>query len=140
MATLNRFISKLGERGLPFFKLLKHQEKFTWTAEADQDSLKTSYQSHRSSRLLAKRSSYCYTSLRLLMWLVLPSSSSSRKKATHTQSSDQSTSSARSCPSPRHGTSRSRSYSMQYSSPRRSYDNISRSTRSLLSPTTRSVT
>jgi hypothetical protein len=25
---LNRFISKLGERGLPFFKLLKHQEKF----------------------------------------------------------------------------------------------------------------
>jgi hypothetical protein len=28
MATLNRFISRLGERGLPFFKLLKHQEKF----------------------------------------------------------------------------------------------------------------
>jgi hypothetical protein len=26
MAALNRFISKLGERGLPFFKLLKHQE------------------------------------------------------------------------------------------------------------------
>jgi hypothetical protein len=36
MATLNRFISKLGERGLPFFKLLKHQEKFVWTPEADQ--------------------------------------------------------------------------------------------------------
>jgi hypothetical protein len=35
MASLNRFISKLGERGLPFFKLLKHQEKFAWTAEAD---------------------------------------------------------------------------------------------------------
>jgi hypothetical protein len=31
MAALNRFISKLGERGLPFFKLLKHQEKFVWT-------------------------------------------------------------------------------------------------------------
>jgi hypothetical protein len=28
MAALNRFISKLGERGLPLFKLLKHQEKF----------------------------------------------------------------------------------------------------------------
>jgi hypothetical protein len=28
MVTLNRFISKLGERGLPFFKLLKHKEKF----------------------------------------------------------------------------------------------------------------
>jgi hypothetical protein len=36
MAALNRFISKLGDRGLPFFKLLKHQEKFVWTPEADQ--------------------------------------------------------------------------------------------------------
>jgi hypothetical protein len=36
MAALNRFISKLGERGLPFFKLLKHQEKFVWTPGADQ--------------------------------------------------------------------------------------------------------
>jgi hypothetical protein len=36
MAALNRFISKLGERGLPFFKLLKHQEKFAWTPEEDQ--------------------------------------------------------------------------------------------------------
>jgi hypothetical protein len=36
IAALNRFISKLGERGLPFFKLLKHQEKFVWTPEADQ--------------------------------------------------------------------------------------------------------
>jgi dsDNA-binding SOS-regulon protein len=36
MAALNRFILKLGERGQPFFKLLKHQEKFVWTPEADQ--------------------------------------------------------------------------------------------------------
>jgi hypothetical protein len=36
MTALNRFISKLGERGLHFFKLLKHQEKFTWTPEANQ--------------------------------------------------------------------------------------------------------
>jgi hypothetical protein len=36
MVALNRFILKLGEWGLPFFKLLKHQEKFAWTAEADQ--------------------------------------------------------------------------------------------------------
>jgi dsDNA-binding SOS-regulon protein len=36
MAALNSFISRLGERGLPFFKLLKHQEKFVWTVEADQ--------------------------------------------------------------------------------------------------------
>jgi hypothetical protein len=36
MAALDRFISKLGELGLPFFKLLKHQEKFAWTPKADQ--------------------------------------------------------------------------------------------------------
>jgi hypothetical protein len=31
MAALNRFISWLGVRGLPFFKLLKKQDKFQWT-------------------------------------------------------------------------------------------------------------
>jgi hypothetical protein len=36
MAALNRFISMLEEWELSFFKLLKHQEKFVWTAEADQ--------------------------------------------------------------------------------------------------------
>jgi hypothetical protein len=34
MAALNRFISRLGERGLPFFKLLKRQDKFQWMEEA----------------------------------------------------------------------------------------------------------
>jgi hypothetical protein len=33
--TLNRFISRLRERGLPFFKLLKRQDKFQWTEEAE---------------------------------------------------------------------------------------------------------
>ena len=34
MAALNRFLSRLGERGLPFFKLLKKQDKFKWSQEA----------------------------------------------------------------------------------------------------------
>jgi hypothetical protein len=34
MAALNRFLSRLGERGLPFFKLLKRQDKFKWTTKA----------------------------------------------------------------------------------------------------------
>jgi hypothetical protein len=34
MATLNRFISQLGEQGLPFSKLLKRHDKFQWTEEA----------------------------------------------------------------------------------------------------------
>jgi hypothetical protein len=43
MAALGRFISKLGEKGLPFFKLLKKSDKFQWTDEADQvlEELKT---------------------------------------------------------------------------------------------------
>jgi ribonuclease HI len=35
MAALNRFISRLGETGLPFFKLLKRQDKFQWMEEAE---------------------------------------------------------------------------------------------------------
>jgi hypothetical protein len=35
MAALSRFISRLGEKGLPFFKLLKASEKFAWSKEAD---------------------------------------------------------------------------------------------------------
>jgi hypothetical protein len=36
LAALNRFISRLGEWGLPFFELLKRQDKFQWTKEAAQ--------------------------------------------------------------------------------------------------------
>jgi hypothetical protein len=36
MAALGHFISKLEEKGLPFFKLLKKSDKFMWTDEADQ--------------------------------------------------------------------------------------------------------
>jgi hypothetical protein len=35
MATLSQFISRLDEKGLPFFKLLKAMEKFEWSEEAN---------------------------------------------------------------------------------------------------------
>ena len=35
MAALSHFISCLGEKGLPFFKLLKASERFSWSDEAD---------------------------------------------------------------------------------------------------------
>jgi hypothetical protein len=43
MAVLGRFISKLGEKGLSFFKLLKKSDKFKWTDEVDKalEELKT---------------------------------------------------------------------------------------------------
>jgi hypothetical protein len=34
MAALGHFISKLGEKGLPFFKLLKKADKFVWVDKA----------------------------------------------------------------------------------------------------------
>jgi hypothetical protein len=34
LAALNRFISRLGEWRLPFFKLLKWQDKFQWIEKA----------------------------------------------------------------------------------------------------------
>ena len=35
MAALSHFISRLAEKGLPFFKLLKAQEKFIWLEDAN---------------------------------------------------------------------------------------------------------
>jgi hypothetical protein len=36
MTALSKFISRLGVRGLPFFKLLKKHDKFQWTQEAQE--------------------------------------------------------------------------------------------------------
>jgi hypothetical protein len=36
MAALSRFISRLGEKGLPFYKLLKKVDKFQWTVETQE--------------------------------------------------------------------------------------------------------
>jgi hypothetical protein len=38
LAALSCFISRLGEKGLPLYRLLKKHERFSWTAEA-QDAL-----------------------------------------------------------------------------------------------------
>jgi hypothetical protein len=45
MAALGRFIRKLGEKGLPFFKLFKKTDKFTWDDEAQKafEALKESF-------------------------------------------------------------------------------------------------
>jgi hypothetical protein len=35
MAAVSRFISRLGEKALPLYKLMKKSDKFIWTDEAD---------------------------------------------------------------------------------------------------------
>ena len=44
LASLSRFISRLGEKGLPLYRLLRKNERFTWTPEAQEalDRLKAS--------------------------------------------------------------------------------------------------
>ena len=43
LAALSRFISRLGERGLPLYRLLRKSDRFVWTSEAQQslDGLKS---------------------------------------------------------------------------------------------------
>jgi hypothetical protein len=36
LAALSRFISRLGEKGLPLYHLLRKAERFTWTPEAEE--------------------------------------------------------------------------------------------------------
>jgi hypothetical protein len=42
LASLSRFVSQLGEKGLPLYRLLKKHERFSWTVEAQEalDKLK----------------------------------------------------------------------------------------------------
>jgi hypothetical protein len=44
LVALSRFISRLGEKGLPLYRLLKKHERFSWTTEAQEalDKLKAS--------------------------------------------------------------------------------------------------
>ena len=44
LASLSRFISRLGEKGLPLYRLLRKTEHFTWSPEAQEalDRLKAS--------------------------------------------------------------------------------------------------
>jgi hypothetical protein len=142
MVALNRFISKLGERGLPFFKLLKHQEKFVWTPKVDQALAQLKDFLSKPPVLTAPRKGE-----QLLLYLAATTHVVSTtiilerqeyghaypvQRPVYIVSEVLSESKARYQPV--------RSSCTQYSSPRGSYDTTSRSTRSPSSPTTRSVT
>ena len=50
LASLSRFISRLGEKGLPLYQLLRKSERFLWTPKAQEalEKLKASLTSARS--------------------------------------------------------------------------------------------
>jgi hypothetical protein len=76
MAALSRFISRLGERGMLFYKLLKKVDKFQWTAEAQEDlEAQNKFLTNRqySSRHVGLQQANqlktcCYISPARLMW------------------------------------------------------------------------
>jgi hypothetical protein len=142
MAALNRFISKLGERGLPFFKLLKHQEKFVWTPEADQALAQLKDFLSKPPALTAPRKGE-----QLLLYLTAATHVVSTAIIVERQEDGHAYPVQRPVyfvsevlSESRHAISLCRSFCTQYSSPRGSYDTTSRSIRSPSSPTTRSAT
>jgi hypothetical protein len=82
MAALGRFISKLGEKGLPFFKLLKKADKFVWDDEAQKafEALKESFTTPPiMTPPIPKEKLLLYT-LPPLMWSTQSSSLNEKKK------------------------------------------------------------
>jgi hypothetical protein len=72
MAALNRFISRLDKKGIPFFKLLKKTGKFEWTEEAKEifKSLKVYLTSSPILTPPKKNEDMMYTYWQYLPWLV----------------------------------------------------------------------
>jgi hypothetical protein len=70
LATLSRFISRLGEKGLPLYRLIKNHEHFSWTIEAQEalDKLKASLPACQSLRRPRAESLCTSTSLRPPRW------------------------------------------------------------------------
>jgi hypothetical protein len=106
MVALGRFISKLGEKGLPFFKLLKKFDKFKWTDEAYQalEELKTFLMTPQSCCPRHPRRPCFSTSPHPPRWSARCWWLSDMKRATSTPSSDLSTMSVRPYPTARSGT------------------------------------
>jgi hypothetical protein len=83
MTALSRFILQLNIRGLSFFKLLKKQDKFQWTQEAQEafEDLKK-YRTTPPTLVALNPMKTCNSTYRLQeMWLVQQSSSN---KGSHT--------------------------------------------------------
>jgi hypothetical protein len=82
MAALGRFISKLGKKGLPFFKLLKKADKFMWDNEAQNtfEALKESLTTPPIMTLPIQKEPLLSTSLPPLMWSAQSSSLNEKKK------------------------------------------------------------
>jgi hypothetical protein len=69
LAALSRFISRLGEKGLPLYRLLKKHERFSWTIDTQEALDKLKAMLRRSSHHPRTASLCTSTSLRPPKWL-----------------------------------------------------------------------
>jgi hypothetical protein len=111
LAALSRFISRLGEKGLPIYRLLKKHERFSWTAEA-QDALDKLKASLAHAPILTPPQDgeplqlYVAATTQVVSAVIVVER---RRKGMLYLCSGLSTTSARSCQRPRRATPRSRS-------------------------------
>jgi hypothetical protein len=111
LAALSRFISRLGEKGLPLYRLLKKHERFSWTTEAQEalDKLKVSL-THAPILTSPQDSEPLYLYVAATTQVVSTVIVVERtEEDTLCRFSGRCTASAKSCPTPRRATRKSRS-------------------------------
>jgi hypothetical protein len=115
LAALSRFISRLGEKGLPLYRLLRKAEHFTWTPE-DEEALGNLKALLTNAPILVPPAEgeallvYIAATTQVVSAAIVVER---REEGMHCSSRDQSTSSARCYPRPRSDTHKSRSYYTQ---------------------------
>ena len=79
LAALSRFISGLGEKALPLYRLMKKSDKFEWTPEADAAfaELKPCFPPSRCLLRQSAKNLYCF--------ILQPDRKSTRLNSSHTQ-------------------------------------------------------
>jgi hypothetical protein len=112
LAALSRFISRLGERGLPLYRLLRKTERFTWTPEAEEalGNLKALLTSAPILVPPAAGEALLIYVAATTQVVSARSWSRGKKKGMHFPSRGRSTSSVRYCPRPKSATRKFRSY------------------------------
>ena len=115
LASLSRFISRLGEKGLPLYRLLRKSERFSWTPEAQEalDTLKVSLTSAPILTPPVDGEPPTYMWQQRLRSSAQPSLWNDKRRDTLYLSRGRCTASVKYCLKPRHGTYRSKSCFMQ---------------------------
>jgi hypothetical protein len=115
LAALSRFISRLGEKGLPLYRLLRKAERFTWTPEAE-EALGNLKGLLTNAPILVPPTAgealliYVAATTQVVSATIVVER---REEGMHCSSRGRSTSSARCYPRPRFATHKSRSYCTQ---------------------------